>query len=119
MTRFSGYAFVELAPTDPWLPVRDTAGVARVLLTSTSRPAPVAIGEVERHMAEDETLCDLSPEVMPSFEAGTRVTIEAGAMSGFSGTVVECDGLVTTVALTMFGREVQARLARTTLTKMA
>lgn len=115
VTRFAGYAFVELAPTDPWIPVRDTAGVARLLLTSAGRPAPVATGEVERHMAEDGTLCDLSPEVMPTFNPGAHVRIETGAMSGLHGTVVECDGLVTVVSLTMFGREVQARLARTTL----
>lgn len=113
--RFPGYGFVELATTDPWVPVRYAAGVRGVLLACNGRPALVPVGEVERHMAEDGALCDLSPEVMPCFDVGTRVRIEAGAMESFRGTVVECDGVVTMVEVTMFGRLVQARLARTTL----
>lgn len=111
VSRFPGYGFVELGPTDPWLPVKKTSGVSAVLLTA-GKPAPVPIGEVERHMADDEELCDLARDEMPELIAGTSVRIEGGAYIGHSGIVLACNGLVTIIDVEMFGRPVPAKIAR-------
>jgi transcription antitermination factor NusG len=112
--RFPGYGFVELDPRDPWIPVRETAGVRQVLLTSSGRPAPVGTGEIELHQTDDAKLCDLKLDTC--LEPGTRVRVEEGAFTSFPGTVVECDGMVTMIEVEIFGRSSPVRLARTMLT---
>jgi transcription antitermination factor NusG len=118
--RFLRYGFVELGPTDPWLPiVHDTPGVAGMLLRiGGHRPAPVKIDVVELHMADDDRLCDLARETMPKLDKDARVTIEAGALAGFAGVVVDCDGLVTTVQVRMFGRLMTVRVDRASVVEI-
>ena len=67
----------------------DVAGVSRLLRDGAGRPATIPSVEIEAHMLDDERLCDLAGETMPSIPIATRVTILARS--------VECDGLVTTV----------------------
>ena len=50
VARMPGYGFVELGPTDPWVPIKNTAGVRCLLLTPSGKPALCAGGEVERQM---------------------------------------------------------------------
>jgi transcription antitermination factor NusG len=92
VARFPGYGFVELAPGEPWLPILEAAGVARILRSPDGRPARVPVGEIERHLLDDERLCDLQRETMPPLPAGNRVTILHGALTSFEGFVIECDG---------------------------
>jgi hypothetical protein len=112
--RFPGYGFVELGDGDRWMPINDTAGIARLLLTN-GHPATLPAAEIERHMADDETLCDLTPETLPPIGPGTLVIIEGGAFAGRSGTVARCDGLATKVEIEIFGRIVPAGIARRAL----
>lgn len=115
--RFVGYSFVELGPTDPWLPVKNTSGVSSVLLIG-GKPAPVPSGEVEKHMADDGELCNLAREELPELEAGTSVKIEAGAYTGNSGIVISCNGLVTVIEVEAFGRPVPAKIARSMVVQL-
>lgn len=110
--RFQGYGFVELGPTDPWQPVRVTAGIRAMLLGPTGRIVPIPVGVIERHQADDAALCNLARETMPRLLPGLVVAIDDGAFAGHSGIVVACDGLVTAVSLELFGRMVDVRLAR-------
>lgn len=110
--RFVGYGFVELGPYDPWAPVQHIAGVARFLLGCDGRPAPVSQGEIESHMADDERLCDLARETLPPIPVGKAVMIVDGPMTSFPGTVIECDGFLTTVEVVIFNRLVPARFDR-------
>lgn len=104
--RFPGYGFVELGPGDPWLPILEAAGVARILRGLDGRPARVPVGEIESHMLDDERLCDLKRETLPPFSVGARVNILDGALTSREGCVVECDGFATMVEVEMFGRTV-------------
>jgi transcription antitermination factor NusG len=112
VARFPGYGFVELGPGEPWVPILEVAGVARILRGPDGRPARLPVGEIERHRLDDDRLCDLAREVMPALAAGARVTILAGALATHEGTVLDCDGLVTTIAVAMFGRVMPVRLDR-------
>jgi transcription antitermination factor NusG len=118
VTRFRGYGFVELGPAQPWIPIREAAGVLRVLLTNSGRPAPVRFGDIEWQMAQDDKLCDLKADVLPEFDPGIRVRVEDGPFTSFSGTVIECDGMVTLVEVEMFGRLIPVRLARTMVAEL-
>jgi transcription antitermination factor NusG len=113
MPRFRGYGFVELGPTDPWVPIRHSPGVRALLLNASGRPAPIACGVIELHMQDDNRLCDLT--TMPTFSPGTLVTIEDGALTSFRGKVLECSGTVTLVEVNLFGRLIPTRLARAML----
>lgn len=104
VARFPGYGFVKLSPGESWLPILDASGVSRVLRGLDGRPARVPTGEIERHMLDDERLCDLERETMPAFKVGDRVTILEGALSSFEGSVLKDDGLATLVEVQMFGR---------------
>ncbi len=117
--RFIGYGFVLLDPADPWRPVAETAGVRQVLLGSNGRPAPIAAGVIERHRADDERLCDLARETMPPLPRGALVRIEGGALAGYVGEVVDCDGLTTTVEVDIFGRLVPVRHDRASVAVLA
>jgi transcription antitermination factor NusG len=110
--RFPGYGFVELGPGDPWLPILEATGVARLLRGLDGRPACIPAGELERHMADDDRLCDLARETMTPFTAGDRVLILEGAFFGHEGSVIECDGLCTMVELMMFRRPMPYRADR-------
>jgi transcription antitermination factor NusG len=112
VARFPGYGFVELGQGEPWLPILEAAGVFGILRGIDGRPARLPVGEIERHMLDDERLCDLQRETMPPIPIGARVTILAGAFTSFEGSVVEDDGLVTMVELEMFGRLIPVRLDR-------
>ena len=87
-------------------------GVRKILLTSNGRPAPVPTAEVARHMADDARLCDLTNAAMPAFQPGVIVSIEAGALSGHTGIVSECNGMVTTIEVELFARPMLVRLSR-------
>jgi transcription antitermination factor NusG len=116
VSRFTGYGFVELGPTEPWLPILEEPGIARMLLDSSGRhPSPVGVGIVELHQADDDRLCDLARETMPCLEVGTRVTVIDGAMTSFGGPVLECDGLVTMVEVNLFGRLIPTGFARSSV----
>lgn len=110
--RFPGIGFVELGSTDPWLPIRETSGVSGLSLSETGRPSPIPVGEIERHMADDEELCDLTRDVHQELPARARVTIEGSALTGCQGIVVACNGLVTTADVEVFGRRRLTRVAR-------
>jgi transcription antitermination factor NusG len=113
LTRFPGYGFLELGPTDRWRePFQDMAGKPRILLGADGRPARLPVGELERHMLDDDRLCDLTRGTMPPFRVGDRVIILEGAFTSHEGTVLECDGLVTTVEVQMFARPTPYRLDR-------
>jgi transcription antitermination factor NusG len=113
LTRFPGYGFLELGPTDRWRePFQDMAGRPRILLGADGRPARIPVGELERHMLDDDRLCDLARETMPAFKARDRVIILDGALASHEGDVLECDGLVTTVEVMMFRRPMPYRLDR-------
>ena len=110
--RFPGYGFVELGAGESWLPVLDAAGVARILRGLDGRPARIPVGEIERHMLDDDRLCDLARETLPPFKAGKRVIILDGALTSHEATVLEDDGLSTAVEVEMFGRMMSVRLDR-------
>lgn len=110
--RFPGYGFVQLWPGDPWQPILEAAGVSRLLRDVHGRPARLPPGAIEAHMLDDERLCDLTRETLPEIPKGVRVTILDGALTSFEGTVIECDGLCTTVEVEMFGRPMPCRLDR-------
>ena len=110
--RFPSYCFFELNAGDPWVPVLHAAGVRKILLTGRGKPAPVPVGEVARHMEDDNRLCDLTHSLLPSFSAGAMVIIEAGALAGHGGVVANCNGLVTTVEVELFSRPMQVRVSR-------
>lgn len=113
--RFPGYGFVELGPGEPWLPILDASGVARILRGIDGRPARVPPGVIESHMLDDDRLCDLARETLPPFPVGTRVTILDGALTSFEGDVKECDGLSSLVEVAMFGRIIPTRFDRASL----
>lgn len=115
VARFPGYGFVELSPGEPWQPILEASGVARLLRGLDGRPARIPIGEIERHMQDDDRLCDLARETMPPFKAGDRVIILDGALASHEGAVKECDGLSTMVEVMMFGRPMPVRLDRTSV----
>jgi hypothetical protein len=75
--RFPGYGFVQLAPGDPWQPILEADGVSRLLRDVYGRPARLPVGSIEAHMLDDERLCDLTRETMPTMRKGVRVTILA------------------------------------------
>lgn len=111
--RFPGYGFIQLGATDRWRePFQDMAGKPRILLDANGRPARLPVGVLELHMLDDDRLCDLARETMPCLDVGDRVTILDGALIGFDGGVLECDGLVTTVEVVMFGRPMPVRCDR-------
>jgi transcription antitermination factor NusG len=113
LTRFPGYGFLELSPTDRWRePFQDMAGKPRILLGADGRPARLPVGELERHMLDDDRLCDLTRGTMPPFKVGDRVFILEGAFSSHEGTVQDCDGLVTTVEVVIFNRPMPYRMDR-------
>jgi transcription antitermination factor NusG len=113
LTRFPGYGFLELGPTDRWRePFQDMAGKPRILLGADGRPARIPTGEIERHMLDDDRLCDLTRGTMPPFKVGDRVFILEGAFSSHEGTVLDCDGLVTTVEVVIFNRPMPYRMDR-------
>jgi transcription antitermination factor NusG len=113
LTRFPGYGFLELGPTDRWRePFQDMAGRPRILLGADGRPARIPVGELERHMLDDDRLCDLTRGTMPPLKVGTRVIVLEGALTSFEGDVKECDGLSTLVDVFMFGRIMAVRLDR-------
>lgn len=113
LTRFPGYGFLQLGPTDRWRePFQDMAGKPRILLGADGRPARIPVGELERHMLDDDLLCDLARETMPPLTVGCRVTLLDGAPASLEGSVLECDGLMTVVQVLMFGRPLPVRCDR-------
>ena len=112
VARFPGYGFVRLGPGEPWLPILEAAGVARILRGIDGRPSRLPVGEVESHMLDDDRLCDLQREALAPFEMGSRVVILEGALTAHEGSVLECDGLSTLVEVMMFGQMMPARFKR-------
>ena len=119
VSRMPGYGFVELGPSDPWVPVQRSPGVRCLLLTTSNRPAVCAVGEVERHLADDAELCDLRREEMPALAVGTLVMIEAGAFAGRSAVVTECNSLAAKVEMDIFGRIVGVWVDRASVVTLA
>jgi transcription antitermination factor NusG len=110
--RFPGYGFVQLSSGEPWLPILDAKGVSRLLRDPCGKLARLPAGEIERHMLDDERLCNLKRQTLPSLAPATRVNILAGALESAIATVVECDGIATTVEVQIFGRLMAVRLDR-------
>ena len=118
--RLARYAFVELGPTDPWVPIAECLDVSSMLRGANGRPAPVATREVELLQQDDAKMADLSniwtgadsPVLPDVLERGSFVRVLDGVFTGQTGRVDTDDGLVTTVEVMMFGRLVLAKYQR-------
>jgi transcription antitermination factor NusG len=117
--RFVGWGFVSLGPSDPWRPVRDTAGVLRVVHGDDGRPYPIPEGQIERCMEDDARLADLAAETMIPLTPGAPVTIGDGAFADYRAVVLRCDGRVTLVEVLLFGRPIPVHVSRASLTVIA
>ena len=98
---FVSYAFVSLAPTDPWVPIRYTPGV-HTLLMSGGKPNINATGVVEGLRA---VLAQPAPIEPPDAtrRAGAAVAVGNGPLAGHQAVVVSVAGNRAMIALLLFG----------------
>ncbi len=102
---FPGYVLVKMVMTDEtWYIVRNTRGVTG-FVGATTKPIPLSPEEVEKLGVETKVVsCD--------YEVGMSVKIIDGAMSGFTGEILEIspDKERVKLIVSMFGRETTVEL---------
>jgi transcription antitermination factor NusG len=110
---FPCYGFVFLGPDDRWAPIRRLTGIRDLILTAAGKPGAVQPGFVEKLIAQEDERCCLAPERMAPYAPAALVRIEGnGPLAGHEGRVVRCNGMTTTVEVTLFGRVVPAKCER-------
>ncbi len=114
---FFGFFFCRFdAEREQW-PKRDTRlGIARLLMTTNNRPAPVERGLVERLIETAPERLNLPKEARPKLTPNIMILIVKGAFEGMTGQVVSCDGFSTVVRLVMFGGYRDVRINRADIT---
>ncbi|HUN00418.1 MAG TPA: transcription termination/antitermination NusG family protein [Halothiobacillus sp.] len=97
---------------DNWQAIRFADGVKRLIITSKQLPVPVERGLVEG-------LIDTAPERLNLPETGLKrlkrdlvALIVKGPFQGHTGTVVACDGFITTLRLNILGGYRDVRVQR-------
>lgn len=103
---FPGYVLVKMVMTDEsWYIVRNCRGVTG-FVGSSSKPEPLAPGEVEKLGMNTQA------ELTLDYAVGDNVQITAGPLEGFVGVVEEIDmqAQKVRVKVSMFGRETPAEL---------
>ncbi len=106
---FPGYVFCRFAYASR-LPVLNTPGVTSVVGFSNV-PAPVAEEEIDRIRAIHASGLPAKP--WPYLEAGQRVRIERGALTGLEGLLLrEKDALLVVVSVELLRRAVAVEIGR-------
>jgi transcription antitermination factor NusG len=85
---FPGYLFCRLNPQDR-LPILKTPGVIQIVGYNR---APVAVDELEIQSIQRMVASGMPNQPWPFLEAGDRVRIESGPLSGLEGILVEFRG---------------------------
>ena len=98
---FVSYAFVSLAPTDPWVPIRYTPGV-HSLLMSGGKPNINATVVVEGLRAVLGRPAPIEPPDAIR-RAGAAVAVGNGPLAGHQAVVVSVAGNRAMIALLLFG----------------
>ena len=99
---FVSYAFVSLAPTDPWVPIRYTPGV-HSLLMSGGKPNINATGSVDALHAVQALAATAEPKEA-QWAPGDAVAPATGPFKGHEAVVIELRGLETAlIAMLLFG----------------
>jgi transcription antitermination factor NusG len=107
-----GYGFIRLTHTESRVPILETRGVREILLRPDGRAGMVRDAVIEDMRRDDDARLLLPPEAGPVLPVGATVRIEAGALLGHAGWVLECDGVRTRVEVTVFGRPTPVWLDR-------
>ena len=115
---FPRYLFVILdLERDPWLSVRSTVGISRVVAAQDGRPIPVPVGIVESLIAHSNG--DLT-RLDTRFVRGQSVRILSGPFVDFVGTLERLDGAGRVqVLLELMGTAVPVSLHRSVLSPAA
>ena len=98
---FVSYAFVSLAPTDPWVPIRYTPGV-HSLLMSGGKPNINASGAVSALHAVQALAATAGPKEA-QWAPGDAVAPAAGPFKGHEAVVLELRGETALIAMLLFG----------------
>ena len=98
---FVSYAFVSLAPTDPWVPIRYTPGV-HSLLMSGPRPNINASHAVSVLEASQELRRSIAPSGA-SWSPGTALEVAGGSFRGHTGALVRVTKDRAVILLLLFG----------------
>jgi len=98
---FQGYIFVALGPRDPWTPVTNTRGVARLLMDQ-GRPATVATPIVEALQAGEDARRSIQ-QPGAAWQPGAPCKLAAGAFDGHDAVVIELRPRGVRVAVLCFG----------------
>lgn len=114
---FPGYLFVTFDPAAPdWGRIRNTYGVATLLMTARQRPAPLPSGFVADLRARLDAEGCLLPDA--GLAPGDAVRITAGPFTESIGRIAALDGAGrVAVLLELMGRQVQVSLGRGDLTR--
>lgn len=102
---FPSYVLVKMIMTDDsWYVVRNIRGVTG-FVGPGSKPIPLTDAEVARFGVE-------SREIEVNYSVGDSVTVDAGYLEGFVGTVddIDMDKQVVKVTVSMMGKEVPVEL---------
>lgn len=109
-----GYIFVALDLASPrWKKVNSTRGVSRLLPLHLERPEPIpdVTMDIFRERADaDGLVADTDALDRELYEAGVMLRVIDGSSAGLQGPVVMDEGRRIVVLLSMFGRQVRARV---------
>jgi len=98
---FQGYIFVALGSRDPWTPVTNTRGVARLLMDQ-GRPATVSTPIVEALQAGEDARRSIQ-QSGAAWQPGAPCKLVAGAFDGHDAVVTKLLARGVRVAVLCFG----------------